>query len=400
MYDLHLSPEQLEFRDTVRGFVDDVVKPVTLKADRLDLGDRSLPADVLRQASQMGLRTLQLPEDLGGVGADALTACIVTEELAVGDADVAAVLSETSALSLRLFSQMSEAQRERFGAAFLEDDDFHLAFACREPGDDSALGINYHRDAPGMTLKTKAIRDGDHWVLNGAKDAVANAPIAKLIAVEAKTDKGPALFLVPRDTAGLTVTEQPEPRWYHGSCGQLSLKDVRLPADHLLGLSRAADPGRAAPLAQALNLGIGRAATEAALEYAQLRVQGGRRIVEHQAIGTKLAECALRLDIVRNTIWRAAWASDHPNAFADRSLPDLPLTTMAKVFTAETIYRVAKDAAECFGAMGVMRDMPLQKYIHDAMICLHTGDGNSDDKLRIAEALVSHRRAAPMLAAE
>jgi butyryl-CoA dehydrogenase len=400
MYDLHLTSEQLEFRDTVRGFVDDVVKPVTLKADRLDLGDRSLPADVLRQASQMGLRTLALPEDLGGVGADALTACIVTEELAVGDSDVAAVLSETSALSLRLFSQMSEAQRERHGAAFLEDDDFHLALACREPGDDSALGINYHRDAPEMKLATQAVRDGDHWVLNGAKDAVANAPIAKLIAVEAKTDKGPALFLVPRDTSGLAVTEQPEPRWYHGCCGQLSLKDVRLPADNLLGLCRAADPGRAAPLAQALNLGIGRAATEMALEYAQLRVQGGRRIVEHQAIGTKLAECALRLDIVRNAIWRAAWASDHPNAFADRSLPDLPLTTMVKVFTAETIYRVAKDAAECFGAMGVMRDMPLQKYIHDAMICLHTGDGNSDDKLRIAEALVAHRRTAPMLAAE
>ena len=84
----------------------------------------------------------------------------------------------------------------------------------------------------------------------------------------------------------------------------------------------------------------------------------------------------------------------------DRSLPDLPLTTMAKVFTAETIYRVTKDAAECFGAMGVMRDMPLQRYIHDAMICLHTGDGNSDDKLRIAEALAGHRSAAPLLAAE
>ena len=74
MYNLHLSPEQIEFRDTVRGFVNDEVKPVTLKADRLDLGDRTLPADVLRQASQMGLRTLQLPEELGGVGADALTA--------------------------------------------------------------------------------------------------------------------------------------------------------------------------------------------------------------------------------------------------------------------------------------------------------------------------------------
>jgi alkylation response protein AidB-like acyl-CoA dehydrogenase len=231
-----------------------------------------------------------------------------------------------------------------------------------------------------MRLATTAKRDGGEFVINGAKDAIANAPIAKLIAVEAQTDKGPALLLVPRETAGLTVMPQPEPRWYHGSCGQISLKDVRVPAENLLGISGMTNPGRDTPLAQALNL--------------------GRRIVEHQAIGTKLAEIAIRLEVARTAIWRAAWACDHPEAFADRSLPDLPLTTIAKVFTAETIYRVAKDAAECFGAMGVMRDMPLQKYIHDALICLHTGDGNADDKLRIAEVLASHRRAQPMLAAE
>ena len=227
MYNLYLSPEQLEFRDTVRDFVEDDVKPVTLKADRLDLNDRTLPVEVLRKASQMGLRTLALPEDLGGVGADALTACIVIEELAVGDTDVAAVLAETSALGLRLFSAMTPEQRERFCAAFLEDDGYHLALACREPGDDSSLGVNYHRPAPEMRLATTAKRDGGEFVINGAKDAIANAPIAKLIAVEAQTDKGPALLLVPRETAGLTVMPQPEPSWYHGSCGQISLKDVR-----------------------------------------------------------------------------------------------------------------------------------------------------------------------------
>src|SRR5215831_9875246 len=114
MYDLHLSPEQLEFRDTVRDFVNDVVKPVTLKADRLDVCDHTLPVDVLRKASQMGLRTLALPEDLGGVGADALTCCVVTEELAVGDSDVSAVLAETAALSLRLFPAMTPEQRDRW----------------------------------------------------------------------------------------------------------------------------------------------------------------------------------------------------------------------------------------------------------------------------------------------
>src|SRR5258708_12263297 len=86
-------------------------------------------------------------------------------------------------------------------------------------------------------------------------------------------------------------------------------------------------------------------------------------IIEHQAIGAKLAEIAIRLEVARAAIWQAAWASDHPDAFADRSLPDLPLATIAAVFASEAIYRAAKDAAECFGAMGGMRDMPLQQYV-------------------------------------
>ena len=131
--------------------------------------------------------------------------------------------------------------------------------------------------------------------------------------------------------------------------------------------------------------------------------RAGVRIIEHQAIGAKLAEIAVRLEVARAAIWQAAWASDHPDAVAERSLPDLPLTTIAGVFAAEAIYRAVKDAAECFGAMGVMRDMPLQKYVHDARVCLHSGAGASEAKLRIAEALARYRRpAAPaaVLAAE
>ena len=131
-------------------------------------------------------------------------------------------------------------------------------------------------------------------------------------------------------------------------------------------------------------------------------MQGGRRIIEHQAIGVKLAEIAIRLEVARTAIWQAAWASDHPEAIADRSLADLPFTGIAKVFASEAIYRAAKDAAECFGAMGVMRDMPLQKYLHDALVCLHSGAGNSDAKLAIAEVLAGYRRppALAVLAAE
>jgi alkylation response protein AidB-like acyl-CoA dehydrogenase len=171
-----------------------------------------------------------------------------------------------------------------------------------------------------------------------------------------------------------------------------------VPAANFLGLDGSADHGRAVTLAVAL--GIGRAAYEAAIDYAKLRVQGGRPIAEHQAIGTKLADTAIRLDIARTAVWRAAWAVDHPDAVADRSLPDLPLVLIARTYTAEAIYRATKDAAECFGAMGVMRDMPLQKYIHDARVFLNSGDGTTDDRLRIAETLLNFRRTPSMLAAE
>jgi alkylation response protein AidB-like acyl-CoA dehydrogenase len=402
MYNLHLSAEQLEIRDTVRDFVAQEIKPVALNANRLDACDRRLLADVLDKASQMGLRTLALPEELGGAGADALTCCIVTEELAVGDADLTAVLLETSTLGGVLFARMTKAQRDRLLPRFLADDRYHLARASDEPGTDTALGVNYHRAAAtDIACKTRAARGGDGWIINGVKHGVANAPIAQLFAVEADIEgHGAGMLLVPRDAPGLTVREpNGGRRWYHGACGEVVFADCRVPADHLLPEGMSADGHRASQLA-ALNLGIGRAAYEAALDYAQLRIQGGRRIIEHQAIGEKLAEIAIKLEVARNAVWKAAWASDHPQARADRSLADLPLDTIAQVFTAEMIFQAAKDAAECFGAMGVMRDMPLQKYVHDARICLHTGHGSADAKLRIAEALIGYRRPAAAIAAE
>jgi alkylation response protein AidB-like acyl-CoA dehydrogenase len=237
------------------------------------------------------------------------------------------------------------------------------------------------------------------FVVNGFKHCVANAPVAKLFAVAVSIGSdATGTLLVPHDADGLGVSEsKASPRWWLGACGEVRFTDCRVGADNLLAGTLAADTGRGIPLAQALNLGIGRAAYEAALDYAQLRVQGGRRLIEHQAIGGKLAEVLIRLEVARTAIWRAAWAADHPEAVADRSLPDLPITDIAQVFSSEAIYRATKDAAECFGAMGVMRDMPLQKYLHDALVCLHWGAGNCEAMLRLAEALAGYRR--PPLAA-
>src|SRR5262245_33903730 len=182
MYSLHLSPEQLQIRDTVRDFVAEVIKPLALRPERLEARARPLLVEALDQAAEMGLRTLALSEDRGGAGADNLTCCIVTEELAAGDPDLAAVLAQTSTLAQALFDRLMTAeQRARFLPPFLADQRYHVALADHEADRDAALGINYHRpQASGAPFKTTAMRAGDGWVVNGGKDAVVGASLAAL----------------------------------------------------------------------------------------------------------------------------------------------------------------------------------------------------------------------------
>ena len=405
MYNLQLTPEQLEFRDTVRDFVESEIKPAALHPDRLQPFEKPLLTDLLDKAAQMGLRTLALSEEAGGAGADGLTSCIVMEELGAGDVDLAAVLGQTSALAHVLFDRlMTPEQKKRFLAKFVEDDRYHLAFAGRVPGADA--GWCYHRPmAAENSADPVAVKQGNDWVINGTMPFVANALVAKLFAVQAKTGKGFTTLLVPRDAPGLTVREPLKAvgesiRWHHGAGAGVTFKDCKVPADHVLGkegqspFAQGAVAARSVPLIAAINLGLGRAAYDAAVDYSKIRRQGGRNIIEHQAIGTKLADCTIKLELARNAIWKAAWLLDHPEAVADRSASGLPFHVIARVSTAEAVNDVALLAAECFGAMGVMRDMPLQKYVHDAMVFLHTDDADGAAKLAIAEAVAGYTRPA------
>jgi alkylation response protein AidB-like acyl-CoA dehydrogenase len=409
MYDLHLTAEQLEFRETVRDFVAREIKPVALHPNRLQDFQRPLPLELIDKAAQMGLRTLALSEEAGGAGADKLTCCIVMEELAAGDADIAATLAQTSEAAHVLFDQMmAPTQRERFLPQFVTNDRYHLAVALGDG--EGELAWNYHRPRDEPRSGISAVRRGAEWVVNGVAPFVANAPVAELFAVAVKTDpesSGSGVLLVPRGAAGLAVSDaagvaedaenKPTVKWFHGTAGKLVLKDCRVSIENLLEKQIALPSGDVLLhggmlQAAAINLGIGRAAYEAAVEYTKLRRQGGRQIVEHQAIGTILADMAIKLEAARNMVWKAAWASDHPDACPDHSLPHLPLQTMSKIFVSEVVHEVTESAAECFGAMGVMLDMPLPKYVHDALVFIHSGVSNSVAKFRVAEAVADFRR--------
>jgi hypothetical protein len=417
MYDLNLTAEQIEFRDTLRDFVQSEVRPAAIHPDRLQPFDKPLLTGALDKAAQLGLRTLALSEEAGGAGADTLTSCIVMEEIAAGEVDIAVVLAQTSSLGHILFDRlMTPGQRAAFLSKFAGDDRYHLALAARDAG--AGVGWSYHRplaaESGGEPTAVKQA-NGD-WIVNGAVAMVANAPLAQLFAVQVRTDpkktgaNGLSTLLVPRDAPGFTVGERSGPfsgngangesvtRWHHGTGSGIAFKDCRVPGDRLLGregmspFASDEETARCAPVMAAINLGVGRAAYEAAVEYSKIRRQGGRNIIEHQAIGTKLADCAIKLELARTMIWKAAWALDHPDAVAGHSVSDLPLHTIARVYTAEAVNEVTLLSAECFGAMGVMRDMPLQKYVHDAMVFLHSEETDGAAKLGIAEAVAGYRR--------
>jgi alkylation response protein AidB-like acyl-CoA dehydrogenase len=403
VFNLHLTDEQKAMRESVRNFVRKEIKPSANERDRLEDFDKRFPWQALDKASDLGLRTLLLSTENGGAGVDALTFCIVIEELAAGDVGVAATLGQTAALAHVWFDRfMNDEQRARFLPQFLEDPRFHLSTAGHEP--DTDLGWRYHEPTvANAAYKTTAVRarNGD-WIINGVKNFITSAPIAKLIAVHVRTGSkeegtlGTSSILVPHPTPGLTIREHDKVGRRLGSNGELVFEDCRVPAGNLIGVEGRSGGtgsiGRRMPRFQAMNLGIGRAAYEAALDYAKLRVQGGRRVVEHQAVGLTLSNMAIGLEAARTLLWQAAWASEHPGAYADGSLPDLPLQTIAKIFISETVQRVVLDAMQIFGGMGVMRELPMQKYVRDALIFLHSETTNDVARLRLAEALAGYER--------
>ena len=390
--DFTLSEEHKRWRVVAREFAEQVIKPDAARRDRLPTAAERIPWDWIREADKLGIRTLGVPGKYGGAGTDILTLCLVGEELAVGDLGFAVIMDQCWKMAHILSDAMTPEQQEKFIPAFVKDPEATFAIGFTEVGAGSDHQGYY--DSPDIAFHTTAVRDGDTYVINGAKRYVSNGCMAKLYFVVARTDtsrnlrEGGSVFIVPSDTPGFRAGffhEKSSQRL--ATNGTFHLENCRVPAANMLVgegmLARLRSdfmPGSKAEAA-ATALGVGRAAYEYAFAYAKSRIQGGKPIIEQQAVALMLGQMALRIDAARLQIWKAAWLADRRDSEARIA------GLLAKVNASETAFEACRLAAEILGGASIMYEHPVEKYLRDATSFLHSDGTNQLCLLRAVRAM-------------
>jgi acyl-CoA dehydrogenase len=400
-----LSDEQLRLQQLARRFAYDELQPTARELDkRADVRD-AFSRDLVRRASELGLRTLKVPREHGGLGADILTEVIVHEEIAVGDTGFAMTLGHCWREGWMLATLTTPEQRRRFLSDFMRDDTYVTSFAMSEEHAGSDHGLPYADDLE-AGVRTFAELDGDQWVINGSKRFITNGNVARLVVVVARTrrdvpwNQGISVFLVPADSPGFRVGRIEDKFGLRlNQNAELVFEDCRVPKDNLVGGLHEGQQFRvrfnrgSKSRESARSLGIARAAYEAASAYAHQRVQGGKPIIEHQAISTMLADVAMNIELARTLLWRAAWTADND---APRSRP---LEDMASLFASQMAVRAATTALEVYGARGSLRDNPIEKLIRDAHTMLPPPIGNTAARVRLGRWLAEHTAPAELVSA-
>jgi alkylation response protein AidB-like acyl-CoA dehydrogenase len=396
-----LSEEQVMMRQSCRDFVDDVVIPF-IRGNwqrEWDMNPEGrLPPSILEGAEKIGIRTLGVPEEFGGVELDKATEvqtfAIISEEIARGDSGLADKLVQNWKVSVLLRNLAPRHLQEKWFKRLVEEPQFLLAHCLTEPRGASDRWLPY--DVPEAAMQTRAVRTAGGWVINGRKQFISNGYDAGLYVVYANTDpklgmtKGTSSFLVPRETKGLTVARCNETlgcRYMNN--GELVFEDMFVPDDHLLvegtSLAKAGVYFRPGKIIQAAkNLGVGVRAFEVTSDYVQNYVQGGRILLKHQAVALRIADMATRIEAVRALLQRAAQSVDDNAADVDI------LCNMVKLFASEEIMKVAQHAVELHGGNGMMLDFGVEKLFRDAAIFLHMDATTDISRLKIVKSMFPH----------
>jgi len=377
--DFAFSQEQRQLRKSIREFAEAEIRPHVMEWDESQV----FPLDVFRALGRLGVLGAVFPEELGGSGYSYIDYSIVMEEIARVDPSIAlSVAAHVSLCANHIYIAGNDEQRRHY-VPKLASGEWIGCWSLTEPEAGS--------DAGGT--RTAAVRDGDAWVLNGAKTFTTNAHIADVCVAMAVTDRtahshGISAFILEKGTRGFRVGKKENKLGMRCSpTGEMIFSDCRLPATQLCGKAgegfidslRILDGGRIS--IAALSVGIAQGAYEAALKYSKHRKQFSRFISEFQAIQNKLADMATEIDAARLLTLRAAWMKDTGASVNKES-------AMAKLFASEIAVRAANEAVQIHGGYGFIKDYPVEKFYRDVKLCT-IGEGTSEiQRLVIARQLL------------
>lgn len=372
------NEEQRLIQDAARQYVAEKITPFAADWDR----DKTFPRDALAGLAKLGFYGMLVPEQWGGCDIGYTSAAIVLEEIAVGDAACSTIISVTNSVGCMPIYQFGDERQKNEFLRPLASGEKLGAFCLTEPqaGSDAAK------------LKTKAVLDGNDYVLNGTKQFITSGKNADIAIVFAVTDpdagkKGMSAFIVPTTTPGYIVSSVEEKLGQHASdtC-QIVFKDCRIPSTHLLGEQGQGykialanlEGGRIGIAAQCV--GIARAALEAALLFAKERETFGNPIAKHQSISFKLAEMATQLEAARQLTF-------HAGQLKDQNLPCLTQASMAKLFASEIAEKVCSQAIHIHGGYGYLKDFPVERFFRDVKVCQIYEGTNEVQKMVISRSL-------------
>ena len=373
-----LPEDHLAVQDAVRAYVQREIAPHAAAWDK----SHQFPKAALKGLAELGCYGVAVPAQWGGAGLDYLALSVILEEIAAGDGATSTIVSVNNCPVCSILMAFGNDDQKRRFLEPLSRGDMLGAFCLTEPHVGSEAG----------GLRTTAMRDGDHYVLDGVKQFITSGKHGDVAIVMAFTDKaagkkGISAFLVPTGTPGYTVARLEDKMGQHASdTAQIVFERCRVPAANLLGEEgmglkialSGLEGGRIGIASQAV--GMARAAFEAALAYARQRTSFGQPIFQHQAVQFKLADMATQIEAARQLIWHAA-------TLKDAGRPCLKEAAMAKLYASEMAERVCSDAIQVHGGYGYVSDFPVERIYRDVRVC-QIYEGTSEvQKILIGRAL-------------
>ena len=374
-----LTKEQIAIRDMTREFVQKEVAPFAADWDRT----ATVPLDTVRRIGALGLFGVCVPTEWGGSGADFTSYVLATEELAYGDAGLCNMVSATNSFGLKLRDFGTPEQKERFLRPVASGREI-ACLALTEP----------HAGSDVANLRTRAVRRGDRYVLNGTKNFVTAGRSSSVAVVLAVTDpgagkRGISAFLVRTEQPGYRVVREEQKLGHRSNdtC-QIVLEDLEVPAEDMLGppgqglriALSGLDSGRIGVAAQ--SVGVGRAALDAALRYAREREAFGKKLVDHQAIAFQLAEMATDIEVARQMYLHAA-------TLKEARVRSIKEASMSKLFASQMCERVCSAAIQIHGGYGYVNDYPVEKLYRDARVFQIYDGTNEVQKILISRELAA-----------